>query len=360
MNDRGAIGDFLREHDAVAVGMSPSLPLIPEDPEGEGKPPAVDLDVEQKAGNWQSVIVPEAPARAGEFPVRFIDGSQAGQPVLCLSLKGRGWPIPLFFSEIGAVALSLEGRGFKRTFHVVERVLSFVADPFPWEQVETFSAALSNNPNFRIRVLPANLPDLTKYSPFDYEVMRTQARARTLEEMTNLERLALAQDRSVPTLVDGPLDRVMGNPDADGPLVVGVPKMQAASYLNDSTWPTLLKLQPGLRTPVFQIKREGSIAVATWYLKLARGTEAAPNWGYVRVEVPWNQFEYRGCDFHFVNRLSRWIVDARCRASSYARMPVSLEPIVRAEDALKPLFTPLSVLVNRLYRQAGLFRSNEL
>lgn len=130
MNDRSVIGEFLREHDAVAVGMSPSLPLIPEDAEGEGKPTTVDLDVEQKAGNWQSVIVPEA-ARAGEFPVRFIDGSQAGQPVLCLSLKGRGWPIPLFFSEIGAVALSLEGRGFKRTFHVVEPRTQLRGRPVP-------------------------------------------------------------------------------------------------------------------------------------------------------------------------------------------------------------------------------------
>lgn len=178
--------------------------------------------------------------------------------------------------------------------------------------------------------------------------------------MTNLERLALAQDRSVETLVDGPLDRVMGNPDADGPLVVGVPKMQAASYLNDSTWPTLLKLQPGRRTPVFQIKGKAESRSRPGISSSPRARKPRPNWGYVRVEVPWNQFEYRGCDFSFVNRLSRWIVDARCRASSYARMPVSLEPIVRAEDALKPLFTPLSVLVNRLYRQAGLFRRNEL
>jgi hypothetical protein len=52
-------------------------------------------------------------------------------------------------------------------------------------------------------------------------------------------------------------------------------------------------------------------------------------------------------------------MDARCRADSYARMPVSLEPIVRAEDSLKPLFTPLQLLVNRLYRHAGFFRKNE-
>lgn len=54
-----------------------------------------------------------------------------------------------------------------------------------------------------------------------------------------------------------------------------------------------------------------------------------------------------------------WLLAARCRAAGYARMPVSLEPVVRAEDGLKPLFTPFPVLVNRLYRTAGLFRRGE-
>ena len=34
-------------------------------------------------------------------------------------------------------------------------------------------------------------------------------------------------------------------------------------------------------------------------------------------------------------------------------MPVSLEPIVRAEDSLKSLFTPFGVLRNRFLRHAG-------
>lgn len=160
--------------------------------------------------------------------------------------------------------------------------------------------------------------------------------------------------------MDGPLDRVTAEPAAESPLLVGVPKIQAASYLHDRGWRTLLALRPAHRTPVFRIAREGSISVATWYLKLAGGPRLAPNWGHVRVEVPWGQFLHRGgAASGFADRLSRWLIDARCRADSYARMPVSLDPIVRAEDALKPLFTPLPVLVNRLYRRAGLFRRDE-
>ena len=359
-----AVSRFLRDHQAVPVGMTPALPLLADDEEGEARPPSVDLNVEMDADRWDGVVVPETPARPGESPVRFIDGCQSGQPVLCLSVRGLGWPIPLYLAEVGAVALRLQGRQFVREFRSIARVLSFVAEPFPWAEVEAFATELANNPILRLRVLPANLPP-AGHNPFNYEVMRGQARARTQQEMTTLERLALAVDRSVPTLVDGPLNRVMGEPDPAGPLVVGVAKMQSASYLHPHGWRTLLALPPGRRTPVFKIAglgggRESDVPVASWYLKLSGGPRLAPNWGYVRVEVPWNQFEHRGRDFGFVNRLSRWLIDARCRADSYARMPVSLDPIVRAEDALKPLFTPLPVLVNRLYRQAGLFRRHEL
>ncbi len=358
---------FLKKYGASTVGDTPPQPNVPLDPDDadDDKKSAVDRTIEFPEAAWKPIIVPEAPARDGEFPVRFIDGSHTGLPVLCVRTE-RGWPIPLMLSEVGAIALRSVGRGFEREFVAVDRVLSFVADPFPWEDVEAFAIDLANKPELQLRVLPANLPDLAQYSPFDYEVMRSQARARAVQEMANLERLALAVDRSVPTLVDGPLSRVTGNPLPGSPLLIGIAKRQAASYLHPEGWRTLLSLRPGQRTPVFKIvgidgKNEGRISVATWFLKLSGGSQLAPNWGYVRVEIPWDQFaEKFPQDFPFVDRLSRWLIDARCRTSSYARMPVSLEPIVRAEDALKPLFTPFPVLVNRLYRTAGFFRGGEL
>jgi hypothetical protein len=367
MSDSNAITKFLRDYEATPVGLTPNLPLLQEvDDEADEAEKDIDLTVEQSPDQWEPKLIPEQPtAGPGEFPVRFIDGCQSGQPVLCLSAWGRGWPIPLFLSEVGAVALRLERRRFVREFHVVERVLSFVADPFPWDRVEAFTTALANDPEFQIRVLPANLPP-PQHNPFDYEVMRTQARSRAQQEMTTLERLALAVDRSVPTLVDGALKRVMGTPQPHDPLLVGVVKVQSASYLDENGWRTLLSLRPAHRTPVFQInvpshESRGYLSVASWYLKLAGGPRLAPNWGHVRVEVPWGQYlHHGGHESGFVDRLSRWLIDARCRAESYTRMPVSLDPIVRAEESLKPLFTPLPVLVNRLYRRAGIFRRNEL
>lgn len=356
------IRDFLRAYSAAPVGATPIQPIIDADAE-EPKEKTIDRTVEIPESAWKPITVSEQPAQGDEIPVRFIDGSHSGQPVLCIR-SPQGWPIAMLLSEVGAVAMRSEGRRFIREFVALDRVLSFVADPFPWQEVENFALDLLNRPELKLRLLPANQPDLKEHNPFDYEVMRQRARARAVNEMATLERLALAAGSPRPTLVDGPLARLMGIPEAEAPLLVGIAKTQSADYLHDIGWQTLLNLRVSQRTPVFKFriirgKEGGSLPVAAWYLKLAAGPQLAPNWGYVRVEVPWNQFEQRGCDFGFVNRLSRWIVDARCRAGSYARMPVSLEPIVRAEDALKPLFTPLSVLVNRLYRQAGLFRRNE-
>jgi hypothetical protein len=313
------------------------------------------------ANRWAARIVGETPAKPGEHPVRFIDGSLSALPVLCLRAP-EGWPVPLLVSEAGVVAVRLAGRSFVREFVAVERVLSFVADPFPWDEVEAFAAAILADPDLCARLVPANRPPAER-NPFDYEVMRAQAYHRCEQEMLNAERLALAADPAAPTLVDGKLPgRIGSKAAASRPLLVGVAK-RLAPQLHDEGWRTLLGLRPGQRTPVFKLTgmsgdTEADMPTASWFVKLAGGPRLAPNWGYVRVDVPWVQFtEHHGGDFGFVDRLSRWLIDARCRQESYARMPVSLEPIVRAEDCLKPLFTPLPVLSTRLCRQAGAFGS---
>jgi hypothetical protein len=184
--------------------------------------------------------------------------------------------------------------------------------------------------------------------------------------MANWEAIALAADRTTPTLCDGRLEpRLRSSAAADRfPLVVGVIKTHSANLLHPQGWRTLLDLKPGRRTPFFKIAQTATsgandLPVATWFVKMAGGEEVMPNWAAVRVEVPWVQFERwsEGERTGVVNRLSRWLIDARCRQSSYARMPVSLEPIVRAEDSLRSLFTPFGVLRNRFLRHAGVVGS---
>jgi hypothetical protein len=143
---------------------------------------------------------------------------------------------------------------------------------------------------------------------------------------------------------------------------------------------TLFDLRAGQRTPVFKIarwreqdRRDGSgnvmpgrvvdlpLPVASWYVRLSAGRAAGPNYGYVRVEIPWAQFVRWDSDRRgFVDRLSRWLLDARCRQASYPRMAVSLEPVVRAEDSLKALFTPFGVLRNRFYLTTGVREEDSL
>jgi hypothetical protein len=363
MSNRDVIGRFFRTYQAAAVGDTPLQPILPglDDGETSEGTDTVELDVEVPAGEWAAKVVGESPAKSGEHPLRFIDGSRSALPVLCLR-SPQGWPIPLLVSEVGAVALRLDGRSFVREFVTVERVISFVAEPFPWAEVEAFAAAVVNDTDLSCRLVPANRPP-EGHNPFDYEVMRSQASHRCEQEMLNAERLALAADPTVPTLVDGKLAGRIGSKAAAGrPLLVGVVKRLAAE-LHPEGWRTLLGLRPGQRTPVFKLSgmsggKEADMPTASWFLKLAGGPRLAPNWGFVRVDVPWVQFaEHFGSDFSFVGRLSRWLIDARCRQESYGRMPVSLEPIVRAEESLKPLFTPLPILSTRLYRQSGLFGS---
>jgi hypothetical protein len=368
MSDRDMIGRFFRTYGASAVGDTPPQPLTPlsEDEDfAEGVNP-VELDVEMPADQWTAKVVGEAPAKPREYPIRFIDGSLSALPVLCLRPQ-QGWPIPLLIAELGAVALRLAKRSFVREFVMVERVLSFVADPFPWAEVEAFAAAVLRDPDLSARLVPANQPP-EKNNPFDYEVMRSQAYHRCEQDMLNAERLALASDPTAPTLVDGKLAGRIGTAEAARrPLLVGVVKRSTPiPGLHAECWRTLLGLRPGQRTPVFKLTGAGGgkladMPTASWFLKLAGGPRLAPNWGFVRVDVPWVQFTKDfGGDFGFVGRLSRWLIDARCRQESYTRMPVSLEPIVRAEECLKPLFTPLPLLSTRLYRRAafseGLFR----
>jgi hypothetical protein len=363
MSDRDVIGRFFRTYGASAVGPTPPQPVLPELTDGESieGTDTVDLDIEMPANEWAARVIAELPAKPGEHPLRFIDGSLSALPVLCLR-SPDGWPVPLLVAELGAVALRLTGRSFVREFVMIERVLSFVADPFPWAEVEAFAAAILNDPDLSARLIPANRPPAER-NPFDYEVMRSQAYHRCEQDMLNAERLALAADSTTPTLVDGKLaGRIGSSAAAARPLLVGVVKRLAAD-LPPEGWRTLLGLRPGQRTPVFKITgksagKEADMPTASWFLKLAGGPRLAPNWGFVRVDIPWVQFEdHFRSDFGFVGRLSRWLIDARCRQESYARMPVSLEPIVRAEECLKPLFTPLLVLSTRLYRRSGAFGS---
>src|SRR5438105_1619920 len=116
--DPGAVRRFFRTYGAAPVGPTPVQPNV-ADGGDDDQPAAIDRTVERDEPAWGPVTVPEQPAEDGEFPRRFIDGSQAGQPVLCVR-SPQGWPIPLVLGEVGAVALRAVGRRFEREFVAIE------------------------------------------------------------------------------------------------------------------------------------------------------------------------------------------------------------------------------------------------
>mgnify|MGYP007117593443 CR=1 FL=1 len=110
------------------------------------------------------------------------------------------------------------------------------------------------------------------------------------------------------------------------------------------------------RPPVlFQPADQRKLEVITWYLKLDGERGALPSWGVVRVELPRAYFE--GAiqrDYRYLDWLSGHILALRCARASYPRGPVSLEPIVRAEESLKSLFSDPRWLTQRFYHLTGL------
>jgi hypothetical protein len=328
----------------------PPLDLPADEPDTEDSTSPVQLDLECALDAWRPRTV-EGSLDPEAVPRRFIDGCHAGETVAWLQ-DDAGHPIPVRLAEIGGVCMRLEGRTLRREHAEVERVVSLIVDPFPAGEVEVFAAALAEA---GLRLLQAKLPLLDgqrRGLTYDFERMREQARVRSQYEMGVLEERALCRDPHTPSLVDGRLGRFQ-QADLSRFRLVGVIKQQRESYLHPQGWQTLYRLEPGERTPAFRLPSK-HLPVVSWYLKLDGARGALPNWGVVRVEISEDHFEREGLDFAYLDRLSRAILDLRCRQGSYGRAPVSLEPIVRAEESLKSLFSSLDMLSQRFYHLTGL------
>ena len=281
------------------------------------------------------------------MPQRFIDGCHYGNTITCLYDSLRH-PIPVRLAEIGGVSLHLEGRSLRRQFAQVERIVSFIVAPFPWHEVEDFATELAR---IDVRLVPALPPMIEKIRQltYDYPSMEQRTYTQAQVEMRVLEELALDQEPETLTLVDGPLGRL------EHSRAIGVVKQHRMNYLGSHArcWQVFYDLEPGQRSPAFRLASQSSPLVS-WFLKLDGAQGAMPNWGIVRVEISCAHFEREGNDFDYVDRLSNALLHLRSRQGSYARAPVSMEPIVCAEESLKSLLTAPAILTQRFYHKTGL------
>jgi hypothetical protein len=362
--------DFMENYGGRRVDGYPPQPPLDGEPMDESEEPddAEGLDYEVPRDDWEAIDL-DLPATWqtsdwDERPTRFVDGKDVGETVAWLRAPG-GYPVPVRLSQIGGVVIRLIGGECRREFVVVDKVVSMVVDLFPWDEVEGFAAELQEN---GFRLLPAQAP--ANRPSYDFEKMRKAAQNRSNDEMGVLEEAAVAQDPDTATIIDGRLEPRMGGFEPDQP-VFGIVKTHHHTYLHPAGIQLMYQLNPGQRTPVFQIRyrrtspssdlphepastREIALPVISWYVRLVGEHGAMPNWGLIRVEAPLRWFENSERDWTVVDRLSRTLVEYRCRDSSYPRAPVSLHPIVRAEQSLGALFYPHSFMTSRFYRLSAL------
>jgi hypothetical protein len=302
-----------------------------------------ELGYEQEPDAWEAIDVLTCipPADWPWRPLRFIDGKDVGRTVAWLQTR-KGNPIPVRLAEIGAAVMTNQDGQLRREYEVMERVVSVVVNPFPWDEVEGFAIALQEQ---GFRLLPCRPQELS----YNFEVMRKATQNRTKDEMEILEKQALAVNSTPPTLVDGRLEPRAGAFDQRITPVAGLIKTHSRNYLHPGGLRLLYELCAGQRTPAFCIGNK--MDLITWYVRLNGQQGEMPDWGIVRLEIARQFFEQTiQRDFIYLNYLSHIVYAYRCRDKSYSRAPISIYPIQRVEESLGSLFTSIETLVQRFYR----------
>lgn len=355
--------DFLRRHGARRTQATPTRPGQPialednaedEAPERpELKAPRVDLEYETPLESWK----PRRISTCGGWaewddwslrPQRFVDGKDVGRVVAWLRSQD-GFPIPLRFSVIGAIAVSNSCSRLSNAWSMAQPMLSMVTSCFEPAEVAAFRDALAALPT------PILLQDVAcpvDEMGWDWERVAGRTRAESRRQMLGLEKKAIAHQADVPTLVDGRLDDHAGGFSFETQCVLGLIKNHRLDYFSgqDAPWQAFYDLEPGERTPVFAIELAAARRwVVTWFVRLCGSDGKLPDSGVVRVEVSREFFEGH-CTFEDVDRWSRLVCQYRCTDSSYGRASISIAPIVRAEELLGATFPAFEPLLGRFYR----------
>jgi hypothetical protein len=343
--------EFLRNNGAHRMRDDAMRPLLLDSDTAQNEEPEhdeeqkIELSFEVPAEQWYPFDFSHTDVpSAWEFrPTRFIDGKDLGRTVAWLQTE-EGFPIPVRLSEIGAIVIHNDAGHLRREWYIMERVVSMIVDPFPWDEIESFAAALQEE-GFRLLQCQEPRGRLT----YDFQEMRKATQNRSMDEMMRLEKQALLRSSDTPILVDGRLGSRTGGFDELNTPVVGMIKGHHRNYLHPQGWRAYYDLRLGQRTPAFLLKQR-NIEVVSWYLRLDGTSNDLPNWGIVRLEIPARFFDQKlGRDWSYLNRLSRLICQYRCTDKSYQRASVSLYPIQRAEECLGALFTGAETIINRFY-----------
>lgn len=331
----------------------------------------VDLDYEIIASDWRPLDVSKSvpPPDWQGRPRRYVDGKDVGRTIAWLR-SPDGSPVPVRLAQVGGVALqavpSEVGLQLRAEYRRVEKIVALMADLFPWNEVESFTAALAAH-GFRLLIVPpvAQGENEKPNAHFDFEGLRVAAKVQTINAMLRIEREALSNSRCLPTVVDGRLQEKAGAFASDDP-VIGVIKTHRDIPLHKEGFRVLQSLRPFQRTPVYrrlvkQKDRNGSTNAAieyrflTWFLRLGALGGETPLQGAVRVEINSDFFEKTlNTDYSYIDLLSNELCRCRTHDTDYRRAAITLHPIQRAEDVLRSHFMDMEIATRRFYRLTGL------
>jgi hypothetical protein len=305
------------------------------------------LSYELAAGDWQPVPCAGSPA---EPPTRFIDGSVFSRTVAVLTVDGSRRPAIL--ACLGALALDMDGRRLVRPAGSLraETVLCLLSNDVPEDHLLALGEGLGR---LEIGLLASETEELAA----DFEVLRRRTWDLAKQRMEEAEQAVLFDQPNVPALVDGLLERRVVTAASQEMAAVGMVKRHHKQYVDDAHLNLLYELEPAERSPAFLIETKNA-GFVSWYLRLSAADNVAPGYGVVRLTMPLAYLEHRfpraAERFAEVSAISHYVCGLRHREGSYARMGISLEPIVRVEDELHAVLPDIRQATARLHRAMGI------
>jgi hypothetical protein len=333
-------------HDA-SFGSVPFAHQSSSEDEEDPKARARQLSYETAASEWRAIPCQGIPTYR---PQRFIDGSLFSRTAATFCVGERRQPAVL--ACVGALALHLEGRRLVRSPHSlhVETVLCLLNNGMRHEDLLQLTEALRT---LNIRLITLETMEITA----DFEALRKRCWDLAKQQMEDAERRILFSQPRVPALVDGLLERRLTTVEAHGIPAIGMVKRQMRQYLPPAHIDFLYNLQPGERTPAFIIETKQA-SIVSWYLRLSGAETQSPSYGIVRLsatqEYLEQRFPRRAERWAEISAVSHWLHTLRHREGSYARVGISLEPIVRVEDELHALLPNIDQQVVRVHRALGI------
>ena len=320
----------------------PPFPGHEADDEVDTPRDGLQLDYERPEHAWAAIAPGEPTA---DVPVRFVDGSIKSKTAGSLLVGYRRRPI--IAAVVSAASLQIDGRTLSRGAGTrTRRLLCVYSDGIDRADVlEAHRALAAIGVELLERPLGAVLPD--------FDSMRRATRSLAMEAMEEAERGVMLADFTLPTLMDGLLERRLATAPTHNAPVVGLVKRQMTAYLPTGLQELTYTLKPGERTPAFVLRTVQHVDLVNIYVRLSSQVGASPSYGIVRVTAPLEYVERHHAGEAmpaYLSGLAAYLYRLRHRDQGYSRAGISVEPIVRVEDHLHAILPDLDTLIPKLHR----------